>query len=152
MNRLAKYENEKARELNSRLGLPTIFDIFSRPITEFSDMFSPAAGDAAMKMDVQDLGDHYQIKADLPGVKKEDIKVDFDEGCLTISAQHHNSTEKTEEGGYIIRERTSGTYQRSLHFADADPAKINAAFANGELDIRIDKISKNAASTSIVIH
>ncbi|MCR4675333.1 MAG: Hsp20/alpha crystallin family protein, partial [Lachnospiraceae bacterium] len=119
---------------------------------EFSDLFSPALEDMNMKMDVQDCGDHYQLKADLPGVKKEDIKVDFNEGNLTISAQHHKSSEKNDENGYIVKERSSGLYQRSIHFADADAKNINAAFANGELDIRIDKLANEDKSTSIVIH
>ncbi len=150
MNRLAKYENQKANELNSRFGMPTIFDFFSRPISDFSDLFPSGLED--MRMDVKDCGDHYQLKADLPGVKKEDIKVDFNDGNLTISAEHHKSSEKNDKNGYIIKERSSGMYQRSMHFADADAKNINAAFANGELDIRIDKLANENKSTAIVIH
>ena len=131
MNALARYENRNQNMNRHNYGMPTIFDIFSRPLTDFETMFSQMPEDN-IKLDVQDCGDHYQIKADMPGVKKEDIKLDFDEGNLII--------------------KSSGVYQRTLHFIDADPKEINAAFAGGELDIRINKQKQEEKKTAITIH
>ena len=55
---------------------PTLFDFFSRPLADFDSMFAPVAADNA-RVDIKDLGDRYQLKEDMPGVKKEDIRVDF---------------------------------------------------------------------------
>lgn len=151
MNALARYENRHQNMNRHNYGMPTIFDIFSRPLTDFETMFSQMPEDN-IKLDVQDCGDHYQIKADMPGVKKEDIKLDFDEGNLIIKAEHHTNKEKKDAEGYLIKERSSGVYQRTLHFNDADPKEINAAFAGGELDIRINKQKQEERKTAITIH
>lgn len=123
MNALARYENRHQNMNRNNYGMPTIFDIFSRPLTDFETMFSQMPEDN-IKLDVQDCGDHYQIKADMPGVKKEDIKLDFDEGNLIIKAEHHTNKEKKDAEGYLIKERSSGVYQRTLHFIDADQKKL----------------------------
>ena len=155
MNALARYENQHNHQHNQMnrqvFGMPTIFDIFSRPLADFENMFTPMREDN-IRLDVQDCGDHYQIKADMPGVKKDDIKLDFDDGNLTISAEHHSEKEKKDNDGYILKERSSGTYKRTLYFNDADADQINAAFAGGELDIRIDKKKVEEKKTSIKIH
>ena len=98
MNALARYENRHQNMNRHNYGMPTIFDIFSRPLTDFETMFSQMPEDN-IKLDVQDCGDHYQIKADMPGVKKEDIKLDFDEGNLIIKAEHHTNKEKKDAEG-----------------------------------------------------
>ena len=141
MNALARYENRHQNMNRHNYGMPTIFDIFSRPLTDFETMFSQMPEDN-IKLDVQDCGDHYQIKADMPGVKKEDIKLDFDEGNLIIKAEHHTNKEKKDAEGYLIKERISGVYQRTLHFIDA----------GGELDIRINKQKQEEKKTAITIH
>ena len=142
MNALARYENRHQNMNRHNYGMPTIFDIFSRPLTDFETMFSQMPEDN-IKLDVQ---------ADMPGVKKEDIKLDFDEGNLIIKAEHHTNKEKKDAEGYLIKERSSGVYQRTLHFIDADPKEINAAFAGGELDIRINKQKQEEKKTAITIH
>ena len=151
MNALARYENRHQNMNRHNYCMPTIFYIFSIPLTYFETMFSQMPEDN-IKLDVQDCGDHYQIKADMPGVKKEDIKLDFDEGNLIIKAEHHTNKEKKDAEGYLIKERSSGVYQRTLHFIDADPKEINAAFAGGELDIRINKQKQEEKKTAITIH
>ena len=100
----------------------TIWDLFSRPLASFAD-FSPLASmDDDFKVDIQDNGQNYSLKADLPGVQKEDLKVDFADGILTISAEHHSSKEDKDEKGYLLRERVSGSYSRSFSFAPSATA------------------------------
>ncbi len=74
---------------SGEFGTPTLFDFFSRPLSAFSGFDMEEGG---FKADVLDKGDHYQVKAEMPGVKKEDIKLSFDDGVLTIKAEHN--TEK----------------------------------------------------------
>ena len=113
-------------------GVPTLFDFFSRPLSAFSGFDMENGG---FKADVVDKGDRYQVKAEMPGVKKEDIKLSFDDGVLTIKAEHN-----TEKKGYLVEECSYGTYERSFRFDDADPSDISAAFANGELDVCLKKV------------
>ena len=68
MNALARYENRHQNMNRRNFGMPTIFDIFSRPLTDFENMFSEMPEDN-IRIDVQDCGDHYQIKADMPSSK-----------------------------------------------------------------------------------
>ncbi|MBO6258679.1 MAG: Hsp20/alpha crystallin family protein [Succinivibrio sp.] len=151
MNRLAKYVQDKNNQIRN-YAAPTVFDLFSRPLTDFEEFFSPQERAADFKVDLKDCGDHYQLKADMPGVKKEDIKVDFDDGNLIIRAVHHSEKKQKDEQGFLINERSEGVYQRMFHFDDADPQEINAAYANGELDINLKKIKQEAKVTSVTIH
>ncbi|MCR5537318.1 MAG: Hsp20/alpha crystallin family protein [Succinivibrio sp.] len=149
MNALARYQKNHQNQYST----PTIFDLFSRPIADFGTLFDPlTATTDNIKVDVKDCGDKYRIIAEMPGVKKEDIKVDFQDGTLSISAEHNTQKEEKDEQGYLIRERTSGCYKRSFYFEDIDPNEINAAFANGELDISLNKAKKAEKSTQITIH
>jgi HSP20 family protein len=121
-------------------GVPTLFDLFSRPLSAFSGFDMENEG---FKADVEDKGDRYQVKAEMPGVKKEDIKLSFDDGVLTIKAEHNTEKkEGSEKKGYLVEECSYGTYERSFRFDDADPSDISAAFANGELDVCLKKAPK----------
>ena len=61
---------------------------------------------AIMKTDVLELDDHYEVDIDLPGFKKEEIKLELDNGNLTVSAARNvNEEEKNEEGKVIRQER-----------------------------------------------
>lgn len=121
---------------------PTIFDLFSRPLADFG--FMGGRGDAAFSMstDVIDKGDRYQLKTDLPGVRKEDIHVDFKDGVLTIGAERRFE-KQGEEDGFVVRERSEGSFSRRFSFDDVDPEEISAAFHDGELDICLKKTVKS---------
>ena len=128
-------------------GAPTLFDFFSRPLSAFSGFDMENGG---FRADVEDKGDSYQVKAEMPGVKKEDIKLSFDDGVLTIKAEHN--TEKKEgndKKGYLVEERSYGTYERSFRFDNADPSDISAAYANGELDVCLKKQPKKETAIKI---
>jgi len=103
--------------------------------------------DEGFKADVEDKGDRYQVKAEMPGVKKEDIKLSFDDGVLTIKAEHNTEKKQgNEKKGYLVEECSYGTYERSFRFDDADPSDISAAFANGELDVCLKKVPQKQPS------
>ncbi len=117
---------------------PTIFDLITRPLEGFG-MIPQAADFGGMKTDIIDKGDRYQLKADMPGFDKKDIKVSFNDGVLTISAQRHAEQQRKEQGGYIVQERSEGSCERQFSFDDVDPQKIYAAYTNGELDVCLEK-------------
>ena len=87
---------------------PTIFDIvrsLARPVSEFADHIDSTfkddeaeAGDS-FRADLCDLGDHYELKAELPGVRKEDIEMSFNDGVLSVKAKHNTDCCcKSEDG------------------------------------------------------
>jgi len=94
-----------------------------------------------MKTDIKEHDGGYELTVDLPGVKKEDIKAELNDGYLTISAENNtNKDEKNENGKYICRERYSGSYSRSFYVGDAITEEdIKAKFENGTLKLDIPK-------------
>lgn len=129
--------------LNHYQKMPTIFDIFNRPLDDFN-FFKDSGFHDNFKVDIEDFSDHYELKADMPGVKKEDIKLDFDEGILSIKAAHHQSKNE-KQNNFILNERFEGTYERSFSFENADPQNIEASFDEGELKVKLNKLQKKAS-------
>lgn len=150
MNNNSFFNNQNSKRLGETI--PTIFDIISRPLSDFGILNNNGESNGDnFKIDVRNLEDHYEIKADLPGVAKENIKLDFDDGVLKISAEHHLQKEEEQEG-YIIKERTYGSYERSLRFEDVDANAISAAFNDGVLEINIPKLKNEVKKTTITIN
>lgn len=94
-----------------------------------------------MKTDIKEHENSYDLTIDLPGVKKEDIKAELNDGYLTVSAENNTSKdEKDENGKYICRERYSGSYSRSFYVGDAVTEEdIAAKFENGTLKLTVPK-------------
>ena len=123
--------------------MPSIFgenlldDFFDFP---FGSNYT-ATDSSLMKTDIKEMENGYEVTMNLPGVKKEDVKAELKDGCLTISASSNsNKDEKDEEGRYILRERYSGSCSRSFYVGDAvTEADIKAKFENGTLTMMIPK-------------
>ena len=101
---------------------------------------SSSSGIMAPLVDIKEKDDHYEISAELPGIKKEDIHVHVENGVLSIEAS--TSDEKTEEkGGKVIRkERYSGKMMRSFTLgSNIDESDIAANFNNGVLTLSVPK-------------
>ena len=94
----------------------------------------------SFRTDISETGDGYKLEAELPGFKKEDIKVDIDDETLTIKAEHSESKdEQNDEGEYVRRERYYGSYQRSFNVSEIDVEGITAAYENGILTLTMPK-------------
>lgn len=95
---------------------------------------------AEFKTDIRDMGDSYTLEADLPGFSKDDIKVDAENGYLTISAERHSESEQKDgKGNYIRRERSYGSFTRSFDISEIDEEGIRAKFENGVLTLDLPK-------------
>ena len=108
---------------------------------------------AAFKTDIKDNGKEYILKADLPGFKKEDIHIDAANGYLTIKAERHEEkNEKDNEGNFVRRERSYGSFSRSFDISEVNDDAITAKFENGVLELTLPKFEeKPVASKSIEI-
>jgi len=93
----------------------------------------------APAMDVQESVDGYTIKASLPGVKPEDVNIQYKQGVLSISGS--TSAEQTrDQGTFHIRERRSGRFSRTLNLPDVvDADRAQATFEHGVLELRMPK-------------
>ena len=93
----------------------------------------------------------YHVDVDLPGVKKEDIKVDLNKGILTISGERKTKEEVKQEDYYKI-ETYFGKFSRSFSLPDnVDIENIEAKSDNGVLEIVIPKLKDDVSKKSIEI-
>ncbi len=98
---------------------------------------------AQFSTDIRDNGDSFLLEADLPGVKKDDIKLDLSDNILTITAERHSEyEEKDKKGNYVRCERSFGSYQRSFDTTGIDVDKIDAEFTDGVLKITMPKLAE----------
>jgi HSP20 family protein len=98
-------------------------------------MLSREASTWAPQIDVFERGDQLVVHADLPGLREEDVKVNLDEGMLTISGERTN-THENDEGGVYQRERSYGSFYRSIALPEGvDPESVRASFDNGVLEV-----------------
>lgn len=98
------------------------------------------------KVDIDEVEDHWELRVDVPGVAKENIKVDVAQGQLIISGERES---KKDENGY--RERSYGRFERRFNLPDGtDSSKIKASCNDGVLKLEIPKEEK-AKPTSIAI-
>ena len=115
------------------------FSDFARPVRNTARYSTPAA--TAMKTDVKENENGYELYIDLPGFKKEDVQAELKEGYLTINAATKNGKdEKDGSGKYIRRERFYGSCSRSFYVGEAvGQEEIKAKFEDGILKVTIPK-------------
>ena len=90
------------------------------------------------------------IKAELPGLKKEEIQVSLDNGMLTISGERKTEREEKTKKYHRV-ERAYGRFERSFTLPDkADSTKVNAEFKDGVLQVRLPKLEKTSATAKEV--
>jgi len=79
------------------------------------------------------------VKASLPGVKPEEIEITVEDNVLTMKAESNKESE-SQESGYLIRERSSGSFYRALRLPDSvDTDRIHPIYENGVLTIILPK-------------
>ena len=117
-----------------------VFDQFFRE--DFFAPFNAAAN--SFHVDLKETDDSYLIKADLPGMKKEDITIRFDNDYLTIYAKRNEETE-VKESSYLRRERRYGEFSRSFYIRNVRDENIEAEFNDGVLTVTLPKRDKTYA-------
>src|SRR5919198_6771943 len=93
----------------------------------------------APAVDLVEREDSLVLRADLPGLKEEDVQIEVRDNVLTISGERRAEFEDSEQGYYRI-ERAFGSFSRSLTLPEGvDSDKIDASFENGVLEVKIPK-------------
>lgn len=123
------------------------------PLMDFDDMFDrfartamrPAwreleAVEPLIRMDISEVGSEYVVRADIPGVKKDDIHVSIDGNMVTISAEVKHEMESAEAGRMLCSERCYGKTMRSFRLdQDVMEEQAEAKYADGVLELRLPK-------------
>lgn len=110
----------------------SLFRSFVPSVKTDIEMVSPA-------VDIYEEGDDLVVKAELPGIKKEDIEVKLTDDYITISGEKKKE-EKVEEKDYYRYERSYGSFSRTFRLpVEVQTDKAKAKFENGVLEIRIPK-------------
>lgn len=120
--------------------------IFGRPAASLTTgQEAMKVADWAPSVDISETDEAYLIKAEIPEVKKEDVKVTVENGMLTI--QGERKMEKEEKGKKFHRiERSYGSFVRSFRMPDGvDEAKAKAEFKDGMINVTLPKSEKAKA-------
>lgn len=114
--------------------------IFGRPFGGFFTEDQPSL----FRTDIRDMGENYLLFADLPGFRKEDIRLEVTEALLTIRAERKA---EEEDNNFIRRERSCGSYSRSFRMKDIDTERITAKYENGVLTVTLPKRQEEIPAT-----
>ena len=134
MSSLVPYGRNRNRELSPFQIMRSFFD---DPF--FSDLgLTTYSSWGGIRADVKDNGNEYLVEADMPGIPKDKINLDVNNGVLTISA-NEESEQKEEKSNYIYRERRWGSVSRSFSLENIDENNINAEYKDGVLLVHLPK-------------
>ena len=119
-------------------------DIFGRPFVPAAWRRFPIREMAwAPAVEVFEKEDKFVVRADLPGVKEEDIDVSIEGDMLTIKGEKESESEVKEESYYCC-ERSYGSFYRSIALpATVDSKKIEASYEDGVLEVSLPKAAKS---------
>ncbi|MDH3688024.1 MAG: Hsp20/alpha crystallin family protein [Gammaproteobacteria bacterium] len=114
-----------------------VVDGLFRPVSRYSQRGGQALAPA---IDVIEKDGEYLVRAELPGVKKEDLDVSIQDGVLTINAQSKYENEEKKDGRVIRQERHYGKYVRSMRLGEViDDKNIKAEYKDGILELVLSK-------------
>jgi HSP20 family protein len=129
---------EPARELN------TLQTEMNRLFNTFFDSPAPNGGTVAQRrwlppMDLVETDEDFVLRADLPGLSEDDVKIELEDNVLSISGERKSEHEERKEGFHRV-ERASGSFLRSLTLPEGVNAEaIRANFDRGVLEVHIPK-------------
>jgi HSP20 family protein len=142
---LIRWEPARSAAFRPARELQTIQQEMNRLFGTFFD--SQAGGNGGVSvtrrwipaMDLVEEDEHYVLRADLPGVREQDLKVELDDNVLTVSGERRSEHEQRKQGYYRV-ERASGSFSRSLVLPEGiDPQAIRARIEGGVLEVSVPK-------------
>jgi len=119
--------------------IPSMFrDVFGE---DFFAPFFEGEGRWYPEVDMYEDREGVTLEAEVPGVRKEDLKVEYQNGMLTVSGERKEERKKEGERGFISRERRYGTFSRSFRISEDlfDVQRIKATYDNGLLKVQIPR-------------
>jgi len=93
-----------------------------------------------LKCDIYEKDGAFHLEMDIPGFKKEEIRIESNKGNIIVTAEKSSSNEEVDsDKKYLRRERVYGKFQRSFYLGDIEEEKIEASFTDGTLCIIVPK-------------
>lgn len=130
------------------------YNRLARSVFPFDDVFdsflAPVSTPAEFKMDVEDAGDKYVISAHVPGVTRDQIDVELNEGRLSISVDKKESDEQKNKN-FLYKETGEWSATRGVYLKDAASQGLSAKFEGGVLTVNVPKQDQNANVTKVSI-
>jgi len=129
------------RRRNDDLSIRSPFDLVSAFDDFFNDMFTPAffAPYNPIRADISETDKEYIIEADMPGARKEDIRIELKDDILTIGVEHKEENDIRKDN-YVRRERRYGSYCRSFRVDGVNQEKVTASYKDGVLKVVLPKL------------
>ena len=125
-------------------------DVFSDRLWPEFPIYTSEKWDPTMNFTEED--GKYYVTAEIPGLKKEDISVSYDKGCLTISGKRDSSSMEGE-AEHFMREMRSGSFCRSFRMPGAiDEKKIDATYKDGILTLVLPYDKEDQKGKKITVH
>ncbi len=107
--------------------------IFDNVFDDLNNFFYGQGGYKSFPVDMIEIQNGFQVIAEMPGVEKNNIHMNFEDGILTIEADR----KKDEQAKYLISERDITHLKRSINFGDIEEESITAKLENGLLTITL---------------
>lgn len=135
---------EPLRELDSfHNRIQRYFDDFSNFGLSFNETFNP-------RIDISEDKEYINVTAEIPGVKKENIKITLQDNILTIEGEKKKEEEK-KETNVFRSERMYGSFKRCFTLShEVDSEKVQAKFEDGKLDIQMKKFESKVISEKTI--
>ena len=125
-----------AREMTRRFPFGDLAERFDRM---FEELGAPETGGWTPAVDVVEDEDKLVVRADVPGIEPEEVRIDVDDDILTISGEHEETTEEKDKR-FVRRERRYGSFSRSMRMPPGvDPDAIEASSRNGVVEVTIPR-------------
>ena len=113
--------------------------VFGEPVQRGSDADNFSFSEWAPAVDIEETADEYLVKADLPDVKKENVKVEFEDGVLTVEGERKLDNEEKGKKFHKI-ERAYGKFVRRFALpTEVDASRLSADFKEGVLNVHLPK-------------
>lgn len=105
----------------------------------FSEMENGETRKRRIALDVIERDDRYVLRADVPGIKPDDVKIELEDGVLSVSAEHEESEEEKKDN-YLRRERRYGSFSRSVTLPKGVTAdQVEATCKDGVVEVSFPK-------------
>jgi HSP20 family protein len=141
-----KKEDKKMTIINRRINnelMPSLNEVFESFLNDVPSKMHP-------RMDLEETASQYNLRLEVPGLKKEDIQISFEDNMLVISGEKKEPV-RQKENRYHYSEIVYGKFSRSIKVpANVEGDKISASFENGILTVTIPK-SEQAKPRQITI-
>jgi HSP20 family protein len=125
-------------------------DLRGRIDRMFSEMENGDVRKWSMALDVVERDDKYVLRADVPGIKPDEVKIEVEDDLLTVSAEHED-TEEEKKDNYLRRERRYGSFSRSIRLPKGVTAdQVEATCKDGIVEVGIPK-PKEAERKAVTI-